>query len=286
MSRSVKRILASSTVNMGGGLLTRQPIPGVEVQQLDPFLLVHHTGPKTFVPGNQGLPFAPHPHKGFETVTFIFEGAVEHKDSTGFHSTILKGGVQWMTAGRGIVHSENLPKDYIENGGTVEYIQLWINLPAKSKSVPAKYQGVQNEEVQIVQLPDGAGHIRIIAGQLDGKTGPAQSITQIEAFELYISRGKKVSLPIDRNRQILFYLLNGEVAIGDDRVQPYDAVQFSNDGDTLEFEALEESRILLCTGEPINEPVVSHGPFVMNTQTEIMEAIRDYQTGKMGVVIG
>jgi len=285
MSRTIKRVLPSSTVNMGGGLLTRQPIPGDAVQQLDPFLLVHHTGPKAFAPENQGLPFAPHPHKGFETVTFIFEGAVEHKDSTGHHSTIHTGGVQWMTAGRGIVHSENLPKEFIENGGTVEYIQLWVNLPARFKSVPAKYQGVQKEDIPEIVLPENGGKIRIIAGSYQGSKGPAQSITGIEAFELYIPSGKTVEFPVETDRQILFYLLNGSVTVDDRTILPYQAVQFQNDADSISFTAEEDTRILLCTGIPINEPVVAHGPFVMNTQTEIMEAIRDYQTGKMGMVI-
>ena len=284
MQRKIKRILHSADVDMGD-LLTRQPIPSGVVQQLDPFLLLHHTGPTEFEPDNRGLPFAPHPHKGFETVTFIFEGAVEHKDSRGHQSTIKTGGVQWMTAGRGIVHSENLPKEFLDNGGVVEYIQLWINLPAKFKSVPAKYQGLQKDDIREVTLPDDAGKLRVIAGAFSGANGAANSLTGIEAYELYLEPGKEVIIPVTSGREILFYVLNGKIEVDGEELVGHKGVQFDSEGDEIIIQSRDTSKILICTGDPIGEPVVSHGPFVMNTQTEIMEAMRDYQSGKMGIVI-
>jgi len=284
MQRTIKRILTSANVDMGG-LLTRQPLPSGVVQQLDPFLLVHHTGPTTFEPNNRGLPFAPHPHKGFETVTFIFDGAVEHKDSTGHQSTIKTGGVQWMTAGRGIVHSENLPKEFIDKGGVVEYIQLWVNLPAKFKTAPAKYQGLQKDDIAEVNLPDEAGRLRVVAGNFEGTKGAANSLTGIEAYELYLNPNKEVRIPVGSGREVLFYMLNGSIRIDDREIISHQGVQFDLEGDEIIFHTQEASKILICTGDPIGEPVVAHGPFVMNTQTEIMEAMRDYQTGKMGMVI-
>lgn len=284
MQRTIKRILNSANVDMGN-LLTRQPLPSGVVQQLDPFLLLHHTGPTEFEPDNRGLPFAPHPHKGFETVTFIFEGAVEHKDSTGHQSTIKTGGVQWMTAGRGIVHSENLPKEFIDNGGIVEYIQLWINLPAKYKSVPAKYQGLQKNDIPEVILPDGAGKLRVVAGEFSDTKGAANSLTGIEAYELYLEPNKELNIPVAPGKEILFYVLNGTVEIDGQVLLGHQGVQFDLEGDAILIRTKETSKILMCTGDPIGEPVVSHGPFVMNTQTEIMQAMRDYQSGKMGMVI-
>jgi len=283
--RTIKRVIPTSNINMGGGLITRQPLPAGVVSQIDPFLLLHHTGPKTFEPDNAGLPFAPHPHKGFETVTFIFDGAVEHKDSFGFQSIIEKGGVQWMTAGKGIVHSENLPKSMKKEGATVEYIQLWINLPSKFKQNKPHYQGIQKEAIPEIELKDDAGKIRLVSGEMDGRVGPANSLTGIGAYECYLNAGKDIELPVEPERDILFYILEGSVQIGNTRIDSHHLIQFGQTGDVLKFSTNEYSRILICTGYPIGEPVVASGPFVMNTQTEIMEAMRDYQMGKMGILI-
>lgn len=281
--RQVKRVISSMNVDMGG-LISRQPLPNGPVQQLDPFLLLHHTGPKTFEPENRGLPFAPHPHKGFETVTFIFDGAVEHKDSTGVQSTIHKGGVQWMTAGKGIVHSENLPNSMIEHGGEVEYIQLWINLPAKYKSLNAKYHGLQKADIPEVSLGDDFSKVRVVSGSYDGVDGAHDSVTDIQAFEIYLSANGEVKLTPPAEHQVLFYVLEGDLEVNGHQVSAHQLVQFSTEGSDIEVQAKTKSRMLYCTGSIIDEPVVSHGPFVMNTQTEIMEAMRDYQSGKMGII--
>jgi redox-sensitive bicupin YhaK (pirin superfamily) len=281
---SINRIISSDKINMGGGLITRQPLPAGEIQQLDPFLLLHHTGPITYPPFNDGLPFAPHPHKGFETVTIIFEGAVEHKDSLGLESIIETGGVQWMTAGKGIVHSENLPKDFRNSGGTVEYIQLWINLPAKYKQVPAKYQGIQAGSIPEIELEEGAGKLRLISGKMYGSNGPVESITNVDMMTYSLIEGKNFSLEIPEQKETLFYLLDGQLKWNDKHINAHDLVQWKEYG-KANFSVSKTAKLLVAYADRINEPVVAHGPFVMNTQTEIMEAMRDYQMGKMGVLI-
>ena len=281
---SIKRIVSSEHINMGGGLITRQPLPAGALSQLDPFLLLHHTGPLNYPPFNDGLPFAPHPHKGFETVTIIYEGAVEHKDSLGLQSVIETGGVQWMTAGKGIVHSENLPSSLRELGATVEYIQLWVNLPAKLKHVPAKYQGIQAESIPVIQLERDAGVVKVISGNfLEGK-GPVNSITDIAMMTYDLNGGKDFDLTIPERKQTLFYLLKGQLQWGENRINSHELVQWEGNGE-INLKILESSKLLVAYADRIDEPVVAHGPFVMNTQTEIMQAMRDYQMGKMGVLI-
>lgn len=282
--RKIISTVPSTDVNMGN-LITRQPLPTRNIQQLDPFLLLHHTGPVKFPPGNNGLPFAPHPHKGFETVTFIFDGAVEHKDSTGVKSIIHRGGVQWMTAGRGIVHSENLPKSMQMDGATVEYIQLWINLPAKLKNTPARYHGIQAGDISEVILDNDMGKLRIISGELWNTIGVHGSLTGIQAYEIYLNKEAMIDLPVIEGHEILFYILDGNLSIQGEEINSHHLIRFNSSGNYLPIKASSDTKILFCSGDPISEPVVSHGPFVMNTQSEIMVAMRDYQMGKMGMVI-
>jgi quercetin 2,3-dioxygenase len=281
--KQISKIIPSSMIRMGH-LLTRQPLPAGSLEYLDPFLLLHHTGPFDFPPANAGLPFAPHPHKGFETVTFIFDGAVEHKDSTGIESIIETGGVQWMTAGKGIVHSENLPREMKHHGGTVEYIQLWINLPAAMKSLPARYQGIQKAEVPVISQGDSGSFFSLYAGKWEDTNGPAESVTGIEACVYSVESGDEVAIDVPTGRTILFYPLNGRFDVNGTEIKAHHMPVFSTGSEKVSIRALEKGRFLWCTGEPIGEPVVSHGPFVMNTETEILEAMRDFQKGKMGIL--
>jgi redox-sensitive bicupin YhaK (pirin superfamily) len=282
MTTKVKTI-ASETIRMGN-LLTRQPLPVGKLDYLDPFLLLHHTGPFTFPPANAGLPFAPHPHKGFETVTFIFDGAVEHRDSTGEESIIRTGGVQWMTAGKGIVHSENLPYDMREHGGKVEYIQLWVNLPAKYKGVKAKYQGFQSADIPKVRFGEAGSSLAVYSGAFGETRGPVDSITGVSAFVLDLKANDQFRYSIVSGKEILLYQLSGKAKVLDVETEAYEIVQLVDKASELHISALTDSRFLLCIADPIGEPVVSHGPFVMNTETEILEAMRDYQMGKMGIL--
>ncbi len=282
-SRKIKRILSANRHPMGEHQMY-QPLPNHEFNSIDPFLLVHHHGPHKFAPYNQGLPFGPHPHRGFETLTFIYSGEIEHADSQGHTSVIAPGGVQWMTAGRGIVHSENIPQHLRENGGEMEIIQLWMNLPKKLKMTPPAYQGLQAEKIPVAFSEDGLVETQIISGNFKDLIGPAKSLTNLQVLNVKANKGGKETYIIPVSSNILFYVLHGEVKVNGKLAIDHQLVEFVNSGETIEIETSAKSRFILASGEPLNEPVVSQGPFVMNNTTEILQAMRDYQMGKMGVM--
>ncbi|MCB2408751.1 pirin family protein [Hymenobacter lucidus] len=265
-------------------LTTYQPLPSRFIEQLDPFLLLHHTGPEELEPHGRGLPFVPHPHRGFETVTFIFAGDVRHHDSRGNTGVIGAGGVQWMTAGLGIVHSENISRELREAGGVIEYVQLWINLPARLKRTPPRYQGVAATQIPVVALPDGGGTVRVVAGSWQGTTGPVESITGIQALTIELTAGGTLQTEVEPGRTVLFYVLHGAVQVNGRAIEERTLVEFEPEAGRIEVEATAAATILFCTGEPYHEPLVWQGPYVMNTQTEIMEAMRDYRMGRLGML--
>jgi redox-sensitive bicupin YhaK (pirin superfamily) len=279
--RSVKTVIKPQAQKMGP-LTMHQPLPANGIDQLDPFLLLHHHGPTVFPAHNSGLPFGPHPHRGFETVTFIYEGDVQHRDSSGFSSTIQRGGIQWMTTGSGLVHSESSSAEFREKGGPVELIQLWTNLPARFKMVKPHYVGLQQEAIPVVTLSGAHGSVAVTSGVWEETTGPVQPVYDVELANVTLLPGGSFTRRIEASRTILFYLLNGSVVANGQEITGRTLVVFDHDGDELEVRATEDSRILLGSAEPINEPVVSYGPFVMNTEQEIRQAVSDYQSGRMG----
>lgn len=283
-ARTVRQLIKAQPVQEGS-LVLYQPLPVRQLEMIDPFLLLHHHGPHYYEPHNEGLPFGPHPHRGFEAVTFIFNGSVEHHDSRENRSTIHAGGVQWMTAARGIVHSENVPKEFREKGGNMEIIQLWINLPAKYKMSQPNYQGVQKENIPSVKSDGDKAEVNVVAGNFNEVKGAVNSITGIRAYTIKLKEGGKLSLDAEENRNVLLYVLHGDVNVNGSQVKDRTLVDFNNDGAQIELQASADTLILYCTGEPINEKVTHYGPFVMNTQTEILEAMRDYQMGRMGVLV-
>jgi redox-sensitive bicupin YhaK (pirin superfamily) len=270
-----------------GGLPIRQPLPTQQVQQIDPFLLLHHANvkaPKHVDPDKAGV--GPHPHRGFSPVTFIFQGAVHHRDSRGHDSVVYAGGAQWMNAGMGIIHSERPSGDIHEIGGRQEIIQLWINTPAKHKMDQPTYFPISAEEVPSITSDDGKVKVNIFSGEVLNGKGPVPSQTVVNAATLEFKKDGKISIPIPADHNALVYLLDGKLNVeGFGLVEELHLVHFMNDGDGISMQALADTRVLLLSGLPLNEEVVSHGPFVMNTQTQIMEAMRDYQMGKMGVLI-
>lgn len=270
-----------------GGLPIRQPLPTQKVEQFDPFLLLHHADikvPTHLDPGHGGV--GPHPHRGFSPVTFIFKGGVHHRDSRGNNSVIYAGGAQWMNAGRGVIHSERPPHDIHEIGGRQEIIQLWINTPARHKMDQPAYYPVAAGEAPSIGTADGKVKGSVFAGSLLNVAGPVKSNTDVNAATLSLSSGGKIEVPLPASHQAMIYLLDGQLRVdGYGLVDGLHAVLFSNDGEGIAFEAVKDTRVLLLSGQPLDEEVVSHGPFVMNTQTEILEAMRDYQVGKMGVLI-
>ena len=261
-----------------------QPLPVQELEALDPFLLLHHHGPHEFQPYNQGLPFGPHPHRGFETLTLIYSGSVEHADSQGFRSVINPGGIQWMTAGRGIVHSENMPAEMREKGGELEIIQLWMNLPKRLKMTPPAYQGFQKEDIPVVESLDGLIKTQVISGSHQAVKGVANSLTHLTVLNVTAQKGGNESFELREGQQVLFYVLKGEVLVNGKLAIDHQLIDFKPGGRIIEIEAQEDTRFVLASGEAINEPVVAQGPFVMNSTTEILQAMRDYQMGKMGMM--
>jgi quercetin 2,3-dioxygenase len=263
-----------------GDLRTQRPLPNRDMEQIDPFLFLNHHGPQVYPPGNRGLPFGPHPHRGFETVTFILEGSLMHRDTGGHESVIEAGGVQWMTAGRGLEHAELSPREFMEKGGPLEILQLWINLPSRLKMTDPRYTGLQRDEIPCVTSGDGAVSIRLIAGEVEGQRGPVESLTDVHMMVLELRHAGTVTLPVARDRNVFLYVVRGEVTIGDETISELHLVHLNDDGDEVTIAAVSESIVLFGHALPYGEPVVSHGPFVMNTVQEIMEAIRDYQAGR------
>ena len=247
-----------------------------------PFIFLNHHGFQTYPKHNRGLPFGPHPHRGMETVTFILEGDIMHQDSGGHESVIEAGGIQWMTAGRGLMHSEVSSAKFKKEGGDLEILQLWLNLPAKLKMTEPRYTGLQKEEINHFKLDKGKVSVQMIAGNWDGNMGSFETLTPIFLSSIKMEKGGKFNKNILDGENIFFYIVRGEVKILGEKIPFRNLVEFNNDGNTLSVEATEDTLVILGHAKPYNEPMVAQGPFVMNTQQEIMEAYSDYQQGKFG----
>lgn len=261
-----------------GDLVTRRPVPGPGLPQVDPFLFLNHHGPQTYSPGNGGLPFGPHPHRGFETVTFVIEGSLAHHDTGGGTSVVGPGGVQWMTAGRGLVHAELSPEAFKKDGGPLEILQLWVNLPARLKMTDPDYHEVPAREISVVELAEGVT-FRAVSGT---ESAPVRSLTGVTVGLIDMAAGSRAELSVPAGRNPLFYTVRGSIEANGSGIEPYRLVRFADDGDTIAVHSAEGCLILFGHAEPLDEPVVAHGPFVMNSQEEIAEAVRAYQRGEFG----
>jgi hypothetical protein len=283
-SKTIQHKVASPLVNMGA-IKLRQPLPTKGIENVDPFLLLHHYGPYAISEFNNPFDLGPHPHRGFEPITLLFKGEQLHRDSLGNEMLIKAGDVQWTTAGRGIVHAEGPSKEFVIKGGELEGIQLWLNLPAENKMMPANYQHVKCEEIKYIKNDDETIVLKIIAGEQKGVFGSVKTQTAVNVFTIEANNNGSIEIDLPKSHQSLIYLLNGEVLINDEAVLKKGATQmvtFNQDGILVEIEAKEKSTLLVLSGEPIKEKITQYGPYVMNTQTEIMEAMRDFQQGKMG----
>lgn len=265
-----------------GDLQTRRPIPGPGIPYLDPFLFLNHHGPQTYSPGNHGLPFGPHPHRGFETVTFIVEGSLAHQDTGGHESIIEAGGIQWMTAGSGLVHAELSPKAFKKTGGPLEILQLWVNLPARLKMTKPRYVGFQKKDIPSFTADEGRVTVNLISGTWDGNKGPYDSICDVHMMTVSLASGGKVQLPAPSGRTVFLYVVRGELRSAGTLLKEAHLIELNDDGDSVELEATRDALVLFGHSEPFREPVVTHGPFVMNTRQQIIEAVNDYQAGKFG----
>ncbi len=270
------------------GLSVRQPLPRGGMSYLDPFLLLHHMGPVHFPGGQrpQEYGFVPHPHRGFEAVTFVYQGGVHHRDSRGNDHVVHAGGVQWLTAGMGIVHSERPPRELVESGGDQEIIQLWVNLPARDKWIQPRYQGFDGADIPRVTFDDGRVTVQVVAGKFEGVAGPVATRTSVLALNAEFHSGGRYSyLPPDGHTAFI-YLLDGHCLINEEKeAQGEQLVRFGMDGGGISMEARKNTRVLIMAGEPLHEHAVRSGPYVMNSETEILEAVRDAQMGRMGVLI-
>jgi len=252
-------------------------------KELSPFLLLDYVAPYEFPPSNRRRGVEAHPHKGFETVTVAFQGEVEHRDSSGGGGRIGPGDVQWMTAGSGIVHEEFQSQEFTSKGGTFQMVQLWVNLRAQDKNTKPHYQNLVKAQIPMVALPNEVGTVRVIAGEYGGRSGPAKTFTPINLWEVNLRSGKSAELPLPDGHTSTFLALSGEVtANGDGDVAEGNLAIFARTGEGISIEARTDAKLLLMDGEPINEPVIGRGPFVMNTQAEIEKAFQEYQHGLMG----
>ena len=287
--RSISSIVTAKTTLEGDGFLVHRPFPNYETRDCDPFLLLDEMGPITLEKG-EAKGASPHPHRGFETVTYLIDGCFEHKDSRGHSGTLQPGDVQWMTAGSGVVHSEMPEKEFIKKGGKLHGFQLWVNLPKKDKMIEPRYQEIPSKAIPFATSNDGKVSVKVIAGESMGKNSVIETKIPITYLHFIIQPGGKFSqkIPIDYNS--FAYVSDGEGLFGLEKniVRKEQAVFFERDGDeiVIENDSVSKSPLnfLLLGGMPIGEPVARYGPFVMNTDEEVQLAVKDYQTGKMGKI--
>ena len=250
-------------------------------EEMSPFLLMDYAGPAQFEPTEKRRGVGQHPHRGFETVTIVYSGQVSHHDSTTAGGTIGPGDVQWMTAGSGIVHEEYHGDDFARAGGVFEVVQLWVNLPARHKMAQPGYQGITREQIPEVALPDGAGAVHIIAGEYKGVRGPARTFSPMNVWDVRLSAGSTARFVLPEGHTTAIFVLHGAVGLGDAHtIRPAELAVMQREGNELSLSAQQDTVLLLLNGEPLHEPVVGHGPFVMNSREEIDQAIDDYNHGR------
>ena len=255
-------------------------------KHLSPFLLLDYAGPAQFAPATRPRGVGEHPHRGFETVTIVYQGEVDHRDSTGAGGHIGPGDVQWMTAASGILHEEFHSQEFTRRGGTLEMVQLWVNLPARDKMTKPGYQNLLNADIPSVPLAGNAGRVRVIAGEYGGHRGPAHTHTPIDVWDIRLNQGSSTPFTLPANRTLALVVLRGTVLVNGSQVaREAQMIVFDAAGSEITVEANTDSTLLLLSGEPIDEPIVGHGPFVMNTQAEIAQAITDFNNGKFGQMV-
>jgi len=267
-----------------GPFKVKQPLPSSEIDGLSPFLLLHHAGPQTHAAGSIRNRLSPHPHRGFEPVTFLFSGKIHHKDSAGNEGFLQSGDVQWMTAGSGIIHSEGPSDEFAKEGGEMELIQLWVNLPREHKMAQPNYQDIRSDAMPLIE-EDGF-RVKLVAGDFRGQHGPASTFTPMLAMMAWFNENGKLEVDIPEGFQTLLYVLDGSVNVNGTGLEgrQLGASRETDKGTKILVESKAIGKMLILAGEPIHEPVASYGPFVMNYPGEIRQAILDYEMGKMGIL--
>lgn len=277
--RPLDHIIESDRTVEGGGFVVRRPFPTARVSDIDPFLLLDEMGPVDYAPGKAiGAP--EHPHRGFETVTYLMHGAMEHRDTTGAVATIQPGGVQWMTAGSGVVHSELPTSDFLATGGRMHGFQLWVNLPAQSKMIPPRYQGFDAEQLQRVALKNG-GEVRVVAGTVMGVTGSVQTTSPMTYAHVLLHAGEEVVWEPAQGQTALVHVFDGELVGNGHRAAAGQMMVFERSNGSVTITTATNAQALLLGGQPLGEPIARYGPFVMNTREEIAQALSDYKEGRL-----
>lgn len=284
--KKVKTILPAPTHGhwVGDGFPVRPIFGGYAfTHEISPFLMFDYGGPMEFTPTSAKRGVGPHPHRGFETVTIAFQGEIEHGDSVGNRGVIGPGDVQWMTAASGIVHEEFHSHAFGKRGGMMEMVQLWVNLPSRFKMSAPRYQPIVSGDIPVVALPGNAGKVRVIAGNFNGTKGIADTFSPVELWEIHLHANQSTELSVPEGHNAMLFVRNGKVTVNDEKTAgAADLAMFSLEGSKINIKAHGDADCLLMGGEPINEPIAAHGPFVMNTKEEIHQAIIDYQSGRMG----
>jgi redox-sensitive bicupin YhaK (pirin superfamily) len=286
--KNIKKIVSDVRPHMvGDGFKVADYIPGPEKfsHETSPFLALGHNAPWQIAPAEQRKGVGAHPHRGFETVTLVYEGDLEHRDSSGAGGKISAGDVQWMTAASGVLHEEFQTEEFTRHGGVLHMVQMWVNLPAQYKMSKPKYQAIIAEKAGKFHIDEKGSIARIIAGNFKGVKGPAETFTPVEMYDIRLAGGGEVEFELPDSYNVMLLITKGKVHINDGKDAAFkDFVLFGHEGETIRLKAAEDSYILVLAGEPINEPIASYGPFVMNTRKEIMEAMEDYNSGKFGVI--
>lgn len=254
-------------------------------QHISPFLLLDYAAPYQFTPGKTPRGVGQHPHRGFETVTIAYQGEVSHRDSSGGGGTIREGDVQWMTAGAGVIHEEFHSEEFTASGGTFEMVQLWVNLPAKDKMTPGRYQSLTKADIPVLNLADDAGTLRVIAGAYADTAGPAQTFSPIDIWDVKLNAGKRVIFHAAAGRHVAVVVLRGAVRVNDDHeLRNASLAILDQQAGVFSIDAAEDTTLLVLSGEPLNEPIEGYGPFVMNTPLQIREAMDDFNAGRFGTI--
>ena len=284
-TKTIEKIIQPSTPHfVGDGFRVHNFIPSnIRMKRMDPFIMMDYNETYYFPPTNKPKGVGVHPHRGFETVTIAYKGKIEHTDSAGGGGVIGEGDVQWMTAASGVLHKEFHETEWSKTGGEFQMVQLWVNLPAKHKMSPPKYQAIQNKQITKVALPNNGGHVEVIAGNYKGNIGPATTFSPTNLYNLKLNKGATTQLSFPANYNTALVTIQGSVNINSEITIKQDhLVLFDNVGETFTINALEDAIVLVLSGEPIQEPIAAYGPFVMNNQQELVQAFEDFNTGKFG----
>lgn len=283
--RGVEGVLSPTNTHMvGNGFKVMNFFPGGKgfEERMSPFFLLDFNAEVSYPPSEISRGVGVHPHRGIETITFAYKGSVEHHDSKGNHGIINPGDIQWMTAGGGVLHKEYHEQTYLKKGGAFEMLQLWINLPKKHKMTPAKYQSIVHTQKPKVSLPNNMGSIYVVAGEYNGTKGVASTFSPVHMYDIHLNTGADFSFTLPANFNTGILLVDGEINVNEHDVKENHYVQLKNEAGDIHIKAKKKSLLLVLSGEPLNEPYVSYGPFVMNTEAEIHQAIEDYNAGKFG----